>query len=104
MAFHSGFFDSRGLDRTYTAEDFTMYLSSFICNGILDSYGDNFNLTSTGEGRQVIVGTGKAWINGHYFVIDEPHLMDFAGVARFHIPTIYSYHNILRHFRKCAEC
>ncbi|MDE6501122.1 MAG: leucine-rich repeat domain-containing protein [Ruminococcus sp.] len=79
MAFHSGFFDSRGLDRTYTAEDFTMYLSSFICNGILDTYGDNFNLTSTGEGRQVVVGTGKAWINGHYFVNDEPHLMDFAG-------------------------
>lgn len=79
MAFHSGFFDSKGLDRTYTAEDFTAYLSSIICNGILDTYGDNFNLTSTGEGRQVVVGTGKAWINGHYFVNDEPHLMDFAG-------------------------
>lgn len=79
MAFHSGFFDSKGLDRTYTAEDFTTYLSSIICNGILDTYGDNFNLTSTGEGRQVIVGTGKAWINGHYFVNDEPYLMDFAG-------------------------
>ncbi|MDE6092676.1 MAG: leucine-rich repeat domain-containing protein, partial [Ruminococcus sp.] len=53
--------------------------SSIICNGILDTYGDNFNLTSTGEGRQVVIGTGKAWINGHYFVNDEPHLMDFAG-------------------------
>ncbi|MCM1506945.1 MAG: leucine-rich repeat domain-containing protein [Ruminococcus flavefaciens] len=79
MAFHSGFFDSKGLDRMYTAEDFTTYLSSLICNGILDTYGDCFDLTSTGEGRQVIVGTGKAWINGHYFVNDEPHLMDFAG-------------------------
>ncbi len=79
MAFHSGFFDSKGLDRTYTAEDFTTYLSSIICNGILDTYGDNFNLTSTGEGRQVVIGTGKAWINGHYFVNDEPYLMDFVG-------------------------
>lgn len=79
MAFHSGFFDAVNLDRTYTAEDFTTYLSSLICNGILDTYGDNFSLTSTGEGRQVIVGTGKAWINGHYFVNDEPYLMDFAG-------------------------
>jgi len=79
MAFHSGFFDSKELDRTYTAEDFTTYLSGLICNGILDTYGDSFALTSTGEGRQVVVGTGKAWINGHYFVSDEPHLMDFSG-------------------------
>lgn len=79
MAFHSGFFDAKNLDRTYTAEDFTTYLSSIICNGILDTYGDNFSLTSTGEGRQVVIGTGKVWINGHYFVNDESYLMDFAG-------------------------
>lgn len=30
MAFYSGFFNSKGLDRTYTAEDFTSYLSSII--------------------------------------------------------------------------
>ena len=41
MAFYSGFFNSKGLDRTYTAEDFTSYLSSIICNGILDTYGQN---------------------------------------------------------------
>lgn len=40
MAFSFGFFNSKGLDRTYTAEDFTTYLSSIICNGILDTYGD----------------------------------------------------------------
>ena len=34
MAFYSGFFNSKGLDRTYTAEDFTSYLSSIICNGV----------------------------------------------------------------------
>ena len=92
MAFHSGFFDSRELDRTYTAEDFTTYLSSIICNGILDTYGDNFNLTSTGEGRQVVIGTGKAWLNGHYFVNDEPHLMDFAG---WQDPTFPRYVSII---------
>lgn len=77
MAFHSGFFNSRGLDRTYTAEDFTTYLSSLICNGILDTYGECFSITENG-GLTVKIGTGKAWINGHYFVNDEPHLMDFA--------------------------
>ena len=79
MAFHSGFFNSKGLDRTYTAENFTEYLSSIICNGILDTYGDNFALTSTGVGRQIVIGTGKAWINGHYFVNDEPYTIDYAG-------------------------
>ena len=76
MAFFSGFFNSKGLDRTYTAEDFTEYLSSIICNGILDTYGQNFKLTAANSGLKVILGTGKAWINGHYFVNDARHTID----------------------------
>ena len=60
MAFYSGFFNSKGLDRTYTAEDFTEYLSSIICNGILDTYGQNFSLTASAVGLRVILGTVKA--------------------------------------------
>ena len=76
MAFSSGFFNSKGLDRTYTAENFTEYLSSIICNGILDTYGQNFKLTAAANGLKVILGTGKAWINGHYFVNDARHTID----------------------------
>ncbi len=76
MAFSSGFFNSRGLDRTYTAENFTEYLSSIICNGILDTYGQNFKLTAATTGLKVTLGTGKAWINGHYFVNDSRHTID----------------------------
>ena len=57
MAFYSGFFNSKGLDRTYTAEDFTAYLSSIICNGILDTYGQNFKLTPASSGIGVAIGT-----------------------------------------------
>lgn len=78
MAFYSGFFNSKGLDRTYTAEDFTEYLSSIICNGILDTYGQNFSLTASAVGLRVILGTGKAWINGHYFVNDTRHTIDLS--------------------------
>ena len=78
MVFYSGFFNSKGLDRTYTAEDFTEYLSSIICNGILDTYGQNFSLTASAVGLRVILGTGKAWINGHYFVNDTRHTIDLA--------------------------
>jgi hypothetical protein len=78
MAFYSGFFNSKGLDRTYTAEDFTNYLSSLICNGILDTYGSNFKLTAADTGLSVTVGTGKAWINGHYFINDARYSIDLS--------------------------
>ena len=78
MAFSSGFFNSKGLDRTYTAENFCDYLSSIICNGILDTYGQNFKLTAASSGLKVILGTGKAWINGHYFVNDSRYTIDLS--------------------------
>lgn len=77
MAFSSGFFNSKGLDRTYTAEDFTSYLSSLICNGILDSYGDCFSVTANGD-LTVTIGSGKAWINGHYFINDSAHTLNLS--------------------------
>ena len=77
MAFSYGFFDSRSLDRTYTAEDFTSYLSSLICNGILDTYGDCFSVTANDD-LTVTIGTGKAWISGHYFINDSPYTLDLS--------------------------
>ena len=76
MAFSCGFFNSKGLDRTYTAENFTEYLRSIICNGILDTYGQCFKLTAADTGLKVRLGTGKAWIDGHYFVNDSRYTID----------------------------
>ena len=78
MAFSSGFFNSKGLDRTYTVENFTDYLSSLICNGILDTYGDCFELTAPTKGLKVILGKGKAWISGHYFINDAKYSIDLS--------------------------
>lgn len=75
MAFSYGFFNAKNLDRVYTAEDFTSYLSSLICNGILDTYGDNFSVTA-GDGLNITLGTGKAWIHGHYFINDTPYTLN----------------------------
>lgn len=75
MAFSYGFFNAKNLDQVYTAEDFTTYLSSLICNGILDTYGDNFSITADG-GLKITIGTGKAWIIGHYFVNDAPYTLN----------------------------
>ena len=86
MAFHSGFFNSKNLDRTYTAEDFTSYLSSIICNGILDTYGQNFKLTAASSGLKVNLGTGKAWIDGHYFINDARYSIDLSSYQDESLP------------------
>lgn len=77
MAFSYGFFNAKNMDRVYTAEDFTGYLSSIICNGIFDTYGDCFSVTA-GTGTNVVIGTGKAWINGHYFTSDSAYTLDLS--------------------------
>lgn len=86
MAFYSGFFNSKGLDRTYTAEDFCDYLGSIICNGIQDNYGDCFKLTAVSSGLKVTVGTGKAWINGHYFINDARYSIDLSEYTDESLP------------------
>ena len=78
MAFYSGFFNSKNLDRTYTAENFNDYLSSIICNGIQDNYGDCFKLLAASSGLKVSVGRGKAWIDGHYFINDARYSIDLS--------------------------
>lgn len=77
MAFSFGFFNAKNLDRTYTAENFCDYLGSIICNGIQDNYGRCFDL-SAGSGLSVTVGTGKAWIDGHYFINDARYSIDLS--------------------------
>ena len=77
MSFSYGFFNAKNLDRVYTAEDFTAYLSSLICNGILDTYRQCF--APTVKNLSVTFGTGKAWINGHYLISDTLHTVDCAS-------------------------
>ena len=86
MAFSFGFFNSKGLDRTYTAENFCDYLGSLICNGIQDNYGDCFKLTAASSGLKVTVGRGKAWINGHYFINDARYSIDLSGYQDESLP------------------
>ena len=62
-----GFFNSKGEDRLYNAEHFTSYLSSMICNGVQDTVGECFAPSvSEDDGLLLTIGSGKAWINGHY--------------------------------------
>ena len=75
MGFSYGFFNAKNLDRVYTAENFTEYLSSLICDGIIDTFGDCFEVKYK-SGREITIGTGKAWIKGHYFTNDTLYVLD----------------------------
>ena len=77
MSFSYGFFNAQNLDRVYTAEDITAYLSSLICNGILDKYRQCF--APTIKNLAITFGTGKAWIDGHYFISDTLHTIDLSS-------------------------
>lgn len=66
----SGFFTSKIVngkyDRSYTAEQFAQYFSTFIGNGIFA--GSNALAVSTAsDGMKVNVVAGKAWINGYWY-------------------------------------
>ncbi|MCM1008472.1 MAG: hypothetical protein NC485_11210 [Ruminococcus flavefaciens] len=103
MAFSFGFFNSKGLDRTYTAENFCDYLGSLICNGIQDNYGQCFSVAANGD-LTVRIGSGKAWINGHYFINDSPYTLDLSryvdeSMSKYLIIGIYC--DVGDSYRKC---
>lgn len=66
-------------DRVYTAENFTGYLSAIICDGILDTWGDCFSLSYSGTA--LTIGSGYAWIGGHYAILSQPQVVDVSAYA-----------------------
>lgn len=84
MAFSYGFFNAKNLDRTYTAENFNDYLGSIICDGIQDNFGQCFKLTANKLKRTI--GSGKAWIQGHYFISDTAYTYDLSHYVDESLP------------------
>lgn len=75
-----GFFNSKGEDRLYNAEHFTSYLSSMICNGVQDTVGECFAPSvSEDDGLLLTIGSGKAWINGHYAQTTTSEKLDLSA-------------------------
>ena len=62
----SGFFNSSGGDRVYSATDFAAYFGKLISNGIFYASGTNLQVTP-GSGMAVSVAAGSAWINGYSY-------------------------------------
>ena len=53
----------------------TLSFSTLTSYGVFDTYGDCFSVTA-GNSTNVVIGTGKAWIDGHYFINDTPYTLD----------------------------
>lgn len=67
----SSFFNSRGGDRRYKAEDWASYFASFIANGVMPPLRDSSELLGlqvvADQNMIVKVKAGKAWINGYFY-------------------------------------
>lgn len=59
------------MDRTYDAEDFGRLFDGLITDGVFKGFGDSFKVRKQSE-KVVTVGTGKAWFNGTWTLLDEP--------------------------------
>ena len=62
----SGFFNSSGGDRVYSATDFAAYFGRLVSNGIFYAIATNLQVTP-GSGMAVSVAAGSAWINGYSY-------------------------------------
>lgn len=54
-------------DRTYLAEDYVEYFASFIGNGVFPNPSTNLQVLADGTNMNVVLKSGKAWINGYYY-------------------------------------
>lgn len=57
-------------DRSYLAEDFAGYFSSFIVNGVFKELGDKLEVV-VDSGMSIKVKSGVAWVNGYRYENDN---------------------------------
>lgn len=57
-------------DRSYLAEDFAGYFSSFIVNGVFKELGDKLEVVIN-SGMSIKVKSGVAWVNGYRYENDN---------------------------------
>lgn len=72
MALEYGFYDSVNGDRKYNSLDFGRFFDGVITNGVFATYGNAFKVSPASSGMSVTVGTGKAWFNHRWSILDTP--------------------------------
>lgn len=76
MEIKSGFFNSINNDRLYSAIDFSSFFDGIFSDGVFRNYGDGFKIIpDSSQPGTVIVGSGKAWFNNTWSLLDAQKSM-----------------------------
>lgn len=89
MSFTYGFYNSKGGDRKYNAEQMSSIFDGIINDGIFANVGRVF-ATIPGEGLQIVVGSGRAWFNSTWSYNDAafPIALDPADPIQSRIDSV----------------
>lgn len=71
MSVTSGFFNSLNGDRKYDSLQVSELFDGLITDGVIQTIGNHFTVSATGQANQVTVGTGRAWFNHHWLKNDN---------------------------------
>lgn len=72
MAFSCGFYNSLNGDRKYNTRQVSELFDGIIRDGVYASVGDKLTVKQ-GTGMQIIVGTGRAWFNHSWSLVDAEY-------------------------------
>lgn len=71
--FEYGFYNSReGSVREYDAKQFGRMFDGILNDGVFKNVGDAFKVTYSGDGMNIILGTGRAWFNHTFNYVKQP--------------------------------
>lgn len=68
-----GFYNSVEGDRKYDAIQMSSIFDGIIEDGVFMSIGDAFKVTANGDGMNISVGTGRAWFNHTWTLVDADY-------------------------------
>ncbi len=79
-------------DRSYNADDFSIYLDKIVGNGVFPNPSTSLQARAT-SGMNVAIGAGQAWIDGHKIIVtaDEVLTLDPADTLLDRIDRIVVY-------------
>lgn len=67
----SGFYNSKGGDRKYDAEQFGAMFNGLITDGVFAHYKGALKVTAGSGNRELVVKPGRAWFNGTWTEVDD---------------------------------
>lgn len=67
----SGFYNSKGGDRKYDAEQFGAMFNGLIADGVFAHYKDALKVTAGNGNRELVIKPGRAWFNGTWTEVDD---------------------------------